>query len=680
MSESALTQPQRTIGVAVQGLPPGISTPDYVSLYNNQPERWEYDTNPASNNSRATYLGEVYVGGTSINDAVATIGDIAEATTGVATWNTRTGNVVMTLADVTGVGGAPINNTALQGVPTAATAALGTTSTQLATCAFVTNAISNNPGVYSWNGRQGAVTLTLSDVTGVGGAPISNPMFLGVPQGPTATLGTNTQQLATCAYVMNAIGGSVVTWNGRVGNVTLTLSDVTSVGGAPINAPAFTGVATAVTASPGTATQQLATCAFVSNAVQAATVGVSSFNTRTGAVVLGAADISAAGGALLAGPALTGVPTCPTAPASTNTNQIASCAFVESAIAGAGVVSSFNGRVGAVALTSGDVGAAGALMETGGTMSGNLLLAGNAASALAAVPYQQLESVAAGYLPLTGGTLTGALTLSGNAAANLNPVSLQQLQAGYLPLSGGTLTGNLSAPQFSLPLSGSSGGFPIGGLLMNAAPNASGGYNAIVAGPGTSLGLASNGTAILNVYPPVAAGAAFGNPGAFAFEASGGTFICGIVSAGAATFTNGTIGGVIFNGGQNLWPTSTNVSSCGVVSQAWNTCAAYNFPNPSDPRLKKNIAARPPGALACINAVPVHEYNWNQETDTDPLHAGWMANEVQAAFPGSAIVVTGTDEAKTLAVSTNEMLAVLWQAVQELSAELTALKTQLGGA
>jgi hypothetical protein len=56
-----------------------------------------------------------------------------------------------------------------------------------------------------------------------------------------------------------------------------------------------------------------------------------------------------------------------------------------------------------------------------------------------------------GYLPLTGGTMTGDIILVGDANAPLEPVSLQQLNAGlglYLPLSSPIVTG---APY--LPLS-----------------------------------------------------------------------------------------------------------------------------------------------------------------------------------------------------------------------------------
>jgi hypothetical protein len=50
-------------------------------------------------------------------------------------------------------------------------------------------------------------------------------------------------------------------------------------------------------------------------------------------------------------------------------------------------------------------------------------------------------------MPLTGGTLTGPLILAGNATNQLGAVTLQQLtstEGNYLPLTGGTLTGGLA--------------------------------------------------------------------------------------------------------------------------------------------------------------------------------------------------------------------------------------------
>jgi hypothetical protein len=71
----------------------------------------------------------------------------------------------------------------------------------------VTAAVAAAPsGVVTFNGRSGAVTLIANDISAAGGAPLASPAFIGTPTAPTATVGTNTTQLATCAYVMAALG------------------------------------------------------------------------------------------------------------------------------------------------------------------------------------------------------------------------------------------------------------------------------------------------------------------------------------------------------------------------------------------------------------------------------------------------------------------------------------------
>jgi hypothetical protein len=80
-----------------------------------------------------------------------------------------------------------------------------------------------------------------------------------------------------------------------------------------------------------------------------------SFNGRGGVVTLTANDISAAGGAALASPAFTGVPTAPTAATGVNSTQIATTAYVVAAL----------GSIGGPFLAL-----------SGGTMTGALALAG----------------------------------------------------------------------------------------------------------------------------------------------------------------------------------------------------------------------------------------------------------------------------------------------------------------
>jgi hypothetical protein len=56
-------------------------------------------------------------------------------------------------------------------------------------------------GVTSFNGRSGVVNFLAADITGVGGALLAGPTFTGVPAAPTAAVGTVTTQLATTAFV-----------------------------------------------------------------------------------------------------------------------------------------------------------------------------------------------------------------------------------------------------------------------------------------------------------------------------------------------------------------------------------------------------------------------------------------------------------------------------------------------
>lgn len=195
--------------------------------------------------------------------------------------------------------------------------------------------------VASFNGRTGPVTLGTWDILNAGGAPIWSPVFGGTPCAPTPEPSSNSTRIATTAFVETAINEFianvlasevfVASFNGRQGVVTLTTADVTAVANgvyAPLDSPNFTGYATSLTAPVGTATGQIATTAFVMNAVADSVTGVVSYNGRTGLVLSEAADVTSVGGALLASPAFTGTPTAPTAAPGTNTTQIATTAFV----------------------------------------------------------------------------------------------------------------------------------------------------------------------------------------------------------------------------------------------------------------------------------------------------------------------------------------------------------------
>jgi hypothetical protein len=83
-------------------------------------------------------------------------------------------------------------------------------------------------------------------------APLLTPTFTGVPAAPTASVDTNTTQIATTAYV--------------VGQGYLKTSTAASTY-APLASPTFTGTPAAPTATAGTSTTQVATTAFVATAI-----------------------------------------------------------------------------------------------------------------------------------------------------------------------------------------------------------------------------------------------------------------------------------------------------------------------------------------------------------------------------------------------------------------------------
>lgn len=368
---------------------------------------------------------------------------VTAATTGVSSFNARTGAVVLTAGDVTAVGGALLASPALTGNPTAPTAAPGDNDTSIATTAFVHAAVAAVTGVASFNTRTGAVSLTLADVTAVGGAPIASPTFTGVPAAPTATPATSTTQLATTAFVAAAIAAlpaPVSSFNSRTGAVTLLGADVSAAGGALIASPTFTGAPAAPTPAPGDSSTKLATTAFVAAALAAAGGGVTSFNTRSGAVTLLTTDVTGVGGALLASPTFTGTPAAPTATAGTNSTQLATTAFVAAALAAApGGVSSFNTRTGAITLIGADLSAAGGALLASPTFTG-------APKAPTPVTTDNSTTLATTAFVAAAIAAAGGVTSFNSRAGVVTLTTADITGAGGAPIASPTFTGVPAAP------------------------------------------------------------------------------------------------------------------------------------------------------------------------------------------------------------------------------------------
>ena len=646
---------------------------------------WTYDFNPATGSARATFNGEV------------TATTISAPGSGVASFNTRTGAVTLTAADVTGVGGIVNPSPALAGTPTAPTAAPGTATTQVATTAFVGQALAAGAGVATFNGRQGAVTLTTSDVTGAGGAPTASPALTGTPTTATPALNDQSSKIASTQFVANAIAsGAVTTWNGRQGPVTLTLSDVLSVGGAPIASPNFTGTPQGPTPTIGDASQKLATTAFVTNAVASATTGVASFNTRVGAVTLQLADVVGVGGAPLASPNLTGTPTAPTPGAADSSTKIATTAFVATALGGvaAGVVT-FNGRAGAVTLQLTDVTSVGGAPIASPTFTGVPLtttpapgdnttkIASTAFVAAAVAAGAPSVPVASTLTPVMNGTAAIGSDPGWSRGDHVHPVDTSRYAAsnpaGYqtaaqvatatgalMPKAGGAFTG---------PITGTAAGFT--GQITTGTLAASGGINCttvqVLPGPGDAA------VSLYDSAPTVR--------GQVLWQASTGNLILfNAIGGGQAWMdqaTNFFVNGPAYKPSGGSWAATSDARIKTVTGDYVTGLAEVIALNPITFNYKGNDTPTADGssslfADAKADAAPYPASPHYAAARDGTTFVGLIAQEVEPLFPGMVTqrdgYIDGQEVTDLRNLDTSELIFALVNAVKELSDRLTLLE------
>lgn len=310
-------------------------------------------------------------------------------------------------------------------------------------------------------------------------------------------------------------------------------------------------------------------------------------------------------------------------------------------------------------------------------------------------------------LPLSGGTLTGPLVLSGNATTALNPVTLQQLQANYLLLTGGNISGSLNVAGNA----GFAGNVTITGgngqplWLQNGAINYNFQVTASNANPASSFYIQStqfsggwafslipnNGgfpTAQFNVNTVWIGGDA--SP-ALVIQNLGGGVNWGVFNAGNAlaimpatgvgqpsgvtryVYCNANIGWL--QTGVSFGPENDNSAYCGGGGGgSWTGVGSYAFNQASDPRNKSDMTPAPVGALDKVKALNVITYHTTPPANrvkSDQLRTGFDAAEVYKVHPDA---VTLDDDKNAVAYSLSDMNALLWQAVQELAAQVASLQ------
>jgi hypothetical protein len=162
---------------------------------------------------------------------------------------------------------------ALTGVPTAPTAAASTSTTQVATTAFVLGQASSTTPTMNGTAAVGTgTTFARADhvhPTDTTRAPLASPTFTGTPAAPTAAANTNTTQLATTAFVLGQASSTTPSMNGTAAvgtGTTFARADhvhPTDTTRAPLASPALTGTPTAPTPAQFDNDTSLATTAFV---------------------------------------------------------------------------------------------------------------------------------------------------------------------------------------------------------------------------------------------------------------------------------------------------------------------------------------------------------------------------------------------------------------------------------
>ena len=323
------------------------------------------------------------------------------------------------------------------GTPTAPTAAQGTATTQLATTAFVTNSPAFAGTPTAPTAAQGTATTQLATTQFV----TVSPQFTGTPIAPTATYNDNSVQVATTAFVQGEKASpnftGAPTANSAVYNDSSTRIATTAFVQGEKFSPVFTGTPLAPTAAISVSNTQIATTQFVTNWTNALpTMSQQNANAVaiTGGTIIGITDLAIDDGG-------TGASTA--AGARTNL-QLGNIAVMNTSN-----VAFTGGTMNNVFITGGEItGLIVPLAVADGGTGGNTQSSARTGLGLGTSSTQNANNVA-----ITGGSITGlssAIAVSdggtgantaADARTNLGLGSIATQNSNAVAITGGSVTG-----------------------------------------------------------------------------------------------------------------------------------------------------------------------------------------------------------------------------------------------